>query len=186
MAVVGVNGGWAFSGNPCFKAEANWAGRNLSTYINLNSPQGGDSGQWASGPAGRCPKGNGYCRSYNFGYNTAEFSVRTANAAGAHSKTWWLDVEIGSYWSSSRHDNAGVIAGAIAALRANGLNAEVYSTNYQWDVITGGYVPGTGAWYPTGITTNSPARWCYARSFAGGRVSLVQSAVGPFDGDYSC
>ncbi|HET9059121.1 MAG TPA: hypothetical protein VFN61_04310, partial [Acidimicrobiales bacterium] len=60
------------------------------------------------------------------------------------------------------------------------------STTYQWDLITGGYRPGTTAWYPTGIATRHPDRWCATRSFAGGRVAMVQSAAGRFDGDYSC
>jgi len=186
VAVVGVNGGWAFTGNPCFGTEARWAGNNLSTYINLNSPRGPDPAQWADGPAGRCARGNFYCESYNYGYNTARFSVRKALADGARSKTWWLDVELGPNWSSNQHDNAAVVAGAIAALRSDGLRPAVYSTTYQWDVITGGFVPGTTAWYPTGTATAHPVRWCWPRSFAGGPVSLVQSAAGRYDGDYAC
>jgi hypothetical protein len=185
VAVVGVNGGWAFTSNPCFASEARWAGGNLTTYINLNSPRGSASG-WATGPAGKCAKGDLYCESYNYGYNTAKFSVRSAERNGTHSKTWWLDIETQSYWSSRQAANARVIGGAIAALKADGLKPAVYSTTYQWDVITGGYVPGTIAWYPTGIATSSPRRWCKQTSFAGGPVSLVQSANGRFDGDYSC
>lgn len=185
VAVVGVNGGWAFTGNPCFDSEARWAGNNLTTYINLNSPRG-PAGDWARGPAGRCAPGALACESYNYGYNTAEFSVRSAARLRAHSSTWWLDVETASYWSSDQAANARVVAGAVAALRANRLKPAVYSTGYQWDIITGGYRPGTTAWYPTGIFTHSPSRWCKPTSFAGGPVSLVQSMNGRFDGDYSC
>jgi len=186
VAVVGVNGGWAFTENPCFASEARWAGDNLSTYINLNSPRGSDPAQWANGPGGHCARGNFYCMSYNYGYNTARFSVTKALEDGARSKTWWLDVELGPNWSSSQRDNAAVVAGAIAALRSVGLRAAVYSTTYQWDIITGGFVPGTSAWYPTGIATPHPVRWCWPRSFAGGPISLVQSAAGRYDGDYAC
>jgi hypothetical protein len=186
VAVVGVNGGWAFTENPCFASEARWAGHNLSTYINLNSPRGSDPAQWANGPGGHCARGNFYCMSYNYGYNTARFSVTKALDSGARSKTWWLDVELGPNWSSSQRDNAAVVAGAIAALRSVGLRAAVYSTTYQWDIITGGFVPGTSAWYPTGIATPHPVRWCWPRSFAGGPISLVQSAAGRYDGDYAC
>jgi len=186
VAVVGVNGGWAFTGNPCFTREARWAGGNLTTYINLNSPRGTDASDWQHGPAGKCALGNLYCESYNYGYNTAEFSVRSARARGATSKTWWLDVEIGPNWSASQQDNARLVAGAIAALRSLQLHVAVYSTTYQWDLITGGYVPGTSAWYPTGIATAQPKRWCSSKSFAGGPVTLVQLAAGRYDGDYSC
>ena len=186
VAIVGVNGGYAFSGNPCFEREARWAGHNLTTYINLNSPQGANSSQWSNGPAGHCRAGRLFCESYNYGYNTAQYSVHSAAFRGAHSRTWWLDVETASYWSSSQAANARVVAGAVAALRADRLNPAVYSTNYQWGVITGGYVPGTVAWYPTGIATRTPGRWCRVRSFAGGPVTMVQRAAGRFDGDYSC
>jgi hypothetical protein len=186
VAVVGVNGGWAFTGNPCFGREARWAGDNLTTYINLNAPRGSNAAEWQRGPAGRCARGNLYCESYNYGYNTARFSVRSSQARGATSKTWWLDVETGPNWLASQRDNARLIAGAIAALHSMHLWVAVYSTTYMWDIITGGYVPGTSAWYPTGMATPHPNRWCSARSFAGGPVSLVQLAAGQYDGDYSC
>ena len=186
IAVVGVNGGWAFTGNPCFRHEAEWAGANLTTYINLNSPQGRNAAQWADGPAGKCSPGSLLCESYNYGYNTAQYSLDSAAARGGRSHTWWLDVETSAYWSSSQRANARVVAGALSALREHGLNAAVYSTVYQWRVITGGYVPGTAAWYPTGIATGTPSRWCSASSFAGGPVMLVQSAAGRFDGDFAC
>jgi hypothetical protein len=186
IAVVGVNGGWAFTGNPCFTNEARWAGGNLTTYINLNSPRGPHEAEWSTGPAGKCAPGDLYCESYNYGYKTAEFSVASAADRGAHSQTWWLDVETSSDWSFSQQANGRVVAGAIAALRAQGLDPAVYSTAYQWDIITGGYVPGTAAWYPTGTATKSPDRWCSAISFAGGPVRMVQSQAGRFDGDYSC
>ena len=186
VAVVGVNGGWAFTGNPCFSREARWAGDNLTTYINLNSPRGPKAADWQRGPAGKCARGNLYCESYNYGYNTARFSVRSSRAHRATSKTWWLDVETGPNWLASQRDNARLIAGAIAALRSMHLRVAIYSTTYMWDIITGGYVPGTSAWYPTGVATPHPYRWCSATSFAGGPVSLVQLAAGRYDGDYSC
>jgi hypothetical protein len=186
VAIVGVNGGWAFTGNPCFGREASWAAANLDIYINLNSPRGSDTAEWRTGPAGKCARANFSCESYNYGYNTALFSVKVARSQGARSKTWWLDVETASYWSGSQKANARVVAGALAALRSRHLHPAVYSTSYQWRVITGGYVPGTSAWYPTGIMTDKPEHWCSATSFAGGPVKLVQSAAGRFDGDYSC
>lgn len=156
------------------------------TYIDLNSPQGNNASEWSEGPAGKCPANYLKCESYNFGYNTAEYSIRSAAAKGVRSKTWSLDVEVGKYWWSSQAANARVIAGAIAALRAHGLTPNIYSTTYQWDVITGGYEPGTKTWYATGIDTNAPAQWCAKKSFTGGPVSMVQSVVGGFDNDYSC
>ena len=186
VAVVGVNGGSAFTVNPCFGSEAAWGGPGLTVYLNLNSPQGSDSSQWGQGPAGNCALGDLACASYNFGYNTTKDSVTVSRFAGHNPGTWWLDVETGNYWTSDPAANDQVIAGAIAAVRDVGGNAAIYSTAYQWNQIAGGYVPSVPVWYPTGQATSTPGSWCSGSSFAGGPVYLVQSAAGPYDGDYSC
>jgi hypothetical protein len=186
VAVVGVNGGSAFTDNPCFSSEASWGGANLTVYLNLNSPQGSDSAQWGQGPAGTCIIGNLVCESYNYGYNTAQDSVASAMAAGHGTPIWWLDVETDSYWTTDTAANDQVMAGAVAAIHHEGLTAAIYSTNYQWGQIAGTYVPSVPAWYPTGTATATPNAWCSATSFAGGPVYLVQRAAGSYDGDYSC
>jgi hypothetical protein len=186
VAVVGVNGGAAFTTNPCFDSEAQWGGPGLTVYLNLNSPQGNDSTQWGQGPAGTCATGDLNCESYNYGYNTAESSISTAQGSGHGSRTYWLDVETGNYWTSDTGANDQVIAGALAAIHQAGYAAAIYSTNYQWGQIAGNYVPSVGVWYPTGQATSSPSAWCSNSSFAGGPVYLVQSAAGSYDGDYSC
>jgi hypothetical protein len=186
VAVVGVNGGSAFTGNPCFGSEASWGGANLTIYLNLNSPQGSDSTQWGQGPAGNCALGDLNCESYNYGFNTAAESVTDAFFSGHGARTFWLDIETGNYWTSDSAANDLVIAGAIDAIHGSGFNAAIYSTNYQWGQIAGSYVPSVPVWYPTGIATSSPNHWCSATSFAGGPVYLVQDAAGSYDGDYSC
>jgi hypothetical protein len=186
VAVVGVNGGSAFTANPCFGSEALWGGPGLTVYLNLNSPQGSDSSQWAQGPAGTCAIGALDCESYNYGYNTADQSIQTAMTSGYSTYSWWLDVETGNYWTSDTTANAQVIAGAVAAIHAAGYRAAIYSTNFQWGQIAGSYVPSTPAWYPTGTSTSTPYNWCSSSSFAGGPVDLVQTSAGSFDGDYSC
>jgi Carbohydrate binding domain len=186
VAIVGVNDGSAFSTNPCFASEAAWGGSNLTVYLNLNSPQGSNSSQWGQGPAGACALGDLNCESYNYGYNTAESSVYTAVASGHGTYTWWLDVETGNYWTSDTAANDQVMAGAVAAIHGAGYQVAIYSTNYQWGVIAGNYVPSTPVWYPTGIATSTPYNWCSQTSFAGGPIYLVQRAAGNYDGDYSC
>ncbi|MHB8329922.1 MAG: glycoside hydrolase family 25 domain-containing protein, partial [Acidimicrobiales bacterium] len=186
VAVVGVNGGSAFTTNPCFGSEAAWGGPNLTVYLNLNSPQGSDSSQWGQGPAGACVMGDLQCESYNYGYNTARNSLSTAQSAGHGTRTWWLDVETGNYWTSDTSANDQVISGAIAAIHGAGYAAAIYSTNYQWGQIAGSYVPSVPVWYPTGQATSSPSAWCSGSSFAGGPVYLVQEAAGSYDGDYAC
>ncbi|HLX87694.1 MAG TPA: hypothetical protein VKR22_04430 [Acidimicrobiales bacterium] len=186
VAVVGVNGGSAFTANPCFQSEAAWGGPGLTVYLNLNSPQGSDPAQWIQGPAGTCAPSDLGCQSYNYGFNTAANSIAVTHQAGHNPNTWWLDVETGNYWTSDTGANDQVIAGALAALRQGGYAAAIYSTAYQWSHISGGYVPSVPVWYPTGQATPTPNAWCSASSFAGGPVVLVQSAAGPYDGDYSC
>ena len=186
VAVVGVTGGSAFTSNPCFGSEAAWGGPTLTLYMNLNSPQGSNSAQFGQGPAGVCAPGDLNCDSYNFGYNSARAAISSAQAAGHTGHTWWLDVETGNYWTSDVGANDQVIAGAIAAVHQSGYAAAIYSTNLQWSQIAGGYAPGVPVWYPTGQATSTPSSWCSVSSFAGGPVYLVQSAAGPYDGDYSC
>ncbi len=186
VAVVGVNGGSAFSTNPCFSSEAAWGGGNLSVYVNLNSPQGSNASEWGHGPAGNCALGDLNCESFNYGFNTAEASIQSAFVAGHGSRTWWLDIETGNYWTSDTQANDQVIAGALTAIQGSGYSAAIYSTNYQWGQIAGIYVPSVPVWYPTGVATSTPFHWCSTRSFAGGPVYLVQDAAGAFDGDYSC
>ncbi|MHB8439248.1 MAG: glycoside hydrolase family 25 domain-containing protein [Acidimicrobiales bacterium] len=186
VAVVGANNGAAFTANPCFASEAAWGGPNLTVYLNVNSPQGSDSSQYASGPAGNCAVGDLNCESYNYGYNTARQTIAQDESEGYGTSTWWLDVETGSYWTSDTSANDQVIAGALGAVKAANFAAAIYSTSYQWNQIAGNYNPGVPVWYPTGTSTNSPSNWCTTSSFAGGPVYLVQDAAGNYDGDYSC
>jgi hypothetical protein len=186
VAVVGVNDGVAFSANPCYASEASWAGPALTTYLNLNAPEGSDPAAWDQGPAGVCGSGDLTCEAFNYGYQTASQSIGEAAAAGHPSRVWWLDVETANYWTSDTAVNDQVIAGALAAIRAAGDWVGIYSTAYQWGLIAGSYDPGVPVWYPTGGTAPSYQPWCQATSFAGGRVDLVQHEAGRFDGDYAC
>jgi hypothetical protein len=186
VAVVGANDGSAFTSNPCFTSEADWAGPNLTVYLNLNSPKGSNSAQWARGGDGTCATGDAYCESFNYGFNTAQSSIAFVRSAGYSPRTWWLDVETGNYWSSDTLTNDQVIAGALAAIHLAGNAAAIYSTDYQWGQIAGNYVPNVPAWYATGVATFSPQSWCSGTSFAGGPVYLVQGKTGSYDGAYSC
>jgi hypothetical protein len=186
IAVVGINDGSANTFNPCFRAEAAWAGLNLSVYLNLNAPDPSVPSQWAQGPAGACSPGDLHCASYNYGFNSVRGAINVVRSEGYGPRMWWLDVETVNQWSPDTGDNAQVIAGALDAIRRANGRAAIYSTNLQWQQIAGSYTPGVPAWYATGVPLASPQMWCGGTSFAGGPVYLVQGYLGPYDGDYAC
>ena len=187
VGIVGVNDGHAFSTNPCLGEEVGWAGPAHGLYINLNSPNGPSNGQGANGGAGPCSPSDPMCWSYNYGWNAALASVATASQTGGLAQQWWLDVETGNYWSGDLAANARVINGAIDALHARGLTVGIYSTHYQWGLITGQASFGVPVWVPTGIAMSDPGSWCNpSHSFNGGPVWLIQYGAGNFDGDYAC
>ena len=67
-----------------------------------------------------------------------------AASQGATSPVWWLDIEndiCGQYWSCNQSLNSETIQGALDFLRSQKLTAGIYSTQVQYQGITGGYVP---------------------------------------------
>jgi hypothetical protein len=186
LAIVGVNGGSAFTTNPCFAREAAWAGLNLSVYINLNAPDPTHPQQFANGPAGACAPGAAACDSYNYGYNAAVNSMAQLRFAGYAPKDVWLDVETSNVWSPDTALNDQVIAGAISALEKSGATPGLYSTAYQYSVIAGVFRSSVREWLATGTGLAIPSPGCATASFTGGRVTLVQGFLGPLDGDFAC
>jgi hypothetical protein len=175
VAVVGVNDGRAFTSNPCFTSQAAWAGPGLELYLNINSPNNGAD-------------------PYNFGHDAAAASVDDAANKGVRARTWWLDVETvgqcGNYWSCDQGANSRTIQGSLDALRNRGLTAGIYSTSYQWGVITGGYMPGGGAppnWL-AGVYRSDVGAYCSGgHNFAGGRTWLTQIwEQSTWDEDQAC
>jgi hypothetical protein len=230
VAIVGVDG-WAVDDyNSCLGAEANWASRAVAPggstpayqlYLFLNSPSSTSTAD-QTGPAGTCANlatsARPSCRAYNYGYNAASRALAYANSKGAHAAIWWLDVENdacapgefnnsgnGEWWSCTASLNARTIQAALDALRANHIEAGVYSTSVQWGAITGNYHPSgsqvplwiagadwTSPPYPSGYSGPSVlSPWCQGSyNFAGGRPMLLQETPGsnnyPFDPDWAC
>ncbi|HEV2369435.1 MAG TPA: hypothetical protein VGR90_06140 [Acidimicrobiales bacterium] len=80
-----------------------------------------------------------------------------------------------------------MVEGAVDALHAMGLTVGIYSTPYQWGLITGGASFQVPVWVATGIALPDPGSWCVpAHAFNGGTVWMVQYGAGDFDGDYAC
>ncbi|HEX2850540.1 MAG TPA: hypothetical protein VHN98_08295 [Acidimicrobiales bacterium] len=187
FAIIGVNGGKPFEANPCFGSEAAWAGASPSVYLNTSMPT---DGRGDTGPAGTCTAGDNLCRSYNWGWNAVDYAVGRVDAAGVVPAMWWLDVETKNSWqdATGRYDtaaNSRVVIGMVDNLNSRGLLAGVYSTGYQWGLITGGLTLGLPIWV-AGSTPTNPAAGCDpAKWFAGGTAWLTQH-VETFDTDYAC
>ena len=205
ISIVQVSSGHLDSPpNPCYAAEARWAGVNMSAYIFMNNLPNPAPPEALSGPSGPC-NGNLTCESFNFGAFWAVHWVAYSRSIGIDPSFWWVDVELGGFAGRTQASNASVIAGAIAGLRASGVVAGIYSTSYQWAAITGNSLnyPGIALWIPgagnlTGpgyTATNYCASAAWAPRFAGGSPVLVQwgYAAGGYTGppsgldlDYAC
>ncbi|HET6874057.1 MAG TPA: hypothetical protein VFH70_04725 [Acidimicrobiales bacterium] len=212
VSVVQVSGGAINQGpNPCYSSEIAWAGANVSIYIFMDPLPSPPPPESLTGPAGTCA-GNVSCESYNFGWYWARHWVNYSHGLGVNSSLWWLDVETAAKagWStasSAQANNSQVIAGAVAGLRSSGVIPGIYSTNYQWGLITGYHVsfPGIALWIPGAGNisggTYSATSFCAGNAgnlyapFAGGTPVLVQygyvhngytGPALPWDQDYAC
>jgi hypothetical protein len=155
FAIVGVTNGSPFTTNPCLAAQVAWAEQaRPSAYVVLSKPVNANGD---TGPAGTCAPADERCRSYNFGYKAAAFSVARAQEAGFSPEVWWLDVETPKPWSSDKVANARVVQGAIDYLQQQSLVVGIYSTYFQWGVIAGDFAPGLPIWIG-GAPPATPAR----------------------------
>jgi hypothetical protein len=212
--IVGVNGGRAFSANPCLgtgdgASELSWAGMNAALYANTGDPGPALSSHWpngqttpkqcntASNPGSDTPE----CH-YDYGWNAAADSYRDAvNAyvslgwAPAGSATtpvaneWWLDVETANSWTSSTSLNVQALQGEADYLTAAGaLRVGFYAGSSPWQSITGNtkVFSAYPSWVPGAGTVSDAQSKCGGFGASGGPVALSQYLSGSFDGDYRC
>jgi hypothetical protein len=221
--VLGTNNGISFTRNPCLVAELRWAKRLTSPpafYANTGNPGPQRSKHWPIGQttpyvcASADPNSIG-C-SYDYGWNAAKHSFATAADAArrlhrvdhdnAHRRAanveWWLDVETMNSWqaidgkatlSAFRRDVA-TLLGEVAALRHAGVaQVGIYSTPYQWKLITGGSAVTRGRFatapqWLAGFESHADAvTGCARRGFTGGPVRMTQYlAHDGFDANVLC
>ena len=215
FGIVGVNGGRAFTPNPCLGAGAQpselaWAGGVAAQlYANTGNPGPALSAHWPSGQATPRPCDTAVAPgtdtascAYDYGWNAAADSYLVALQAyvslGLASpgitrtpspNTWWLDVEKGNSWRSDFSLNVAALQGEVAYLRSMGvLKIGFYSTPYQWRQITGGTTvfSASPSWVAGARTSVQARDACSAGGFTGGRVTLAQFAAGGFDADLRC
>jgi hypothetical protein len=213
--LVGVNGGRAFTPNPCLGAgdvpsELAWAGgTSAQLYANTGNPGPALSTHWPNGQASpracntaAVPGGDTADCAYDYGWNGAADSYQTAVLAyislglapqGATqtpaANAWWLDVEITNSWRSAVALNVAALQGAVAYLQSVGAaSVGFYSTSYQWNQVTGStQVFAVAPSWVAGATNTSQARTnCSAGGFTGGKVQLAQYAANGFDADWLC
>ena len=174
FGIVGVTNGKVFTANPCLRTEASAYGKNVSFYVNTGfndrSPH-----TFPSWPR-KCAHGDALCLAYNYGYNGGVAAVDVADKLKVTSDKWWLDVETLNTWNRNVDLNRASIRGTFDALIKRGVKTVgVYSTMYQWGVITGGWQNGWANWVATGAGDVETAKgYCKGNRFTGGPTWIVQ------------
>ena len=214
FGVVGVNGGRAFSPNPCLgtgngASELAWAGMNAGLYANTGDPGPALSSHWPNGQTSPKPCNTASnpgsdtmeCH-YDYGWNAAADSYRDAvNAyislgwapSGATTtpvaNEWWLDVESANSWTTSPSLNVQALQGEVDYLKSVGASrVGFYAASSPWQSITGNTTAFSAypSWVPGAGTLANAQSKCGGIGASGGRVALSQYLSGGFDGDYRC
>jgi hypothetical protein len=218
FGIVGVTNGRAWSANPCLASEYQWAAgypRAPDLYMNTANPAPDSSFYWpASGVRDPALCQDATITSdpgcaYDYGWHAAANALATSKTALGNlaQGVWWLDVETGNTWNGDASSNAADLQGSIDYLLAQHVAAVgIYSTGYQWGLITGGYSSGdastyAAAWRPeftspngiaaapswvAGASGPSDAPSDCSSSFLGTTTWLVQYVAGAADVDYAC
>lgn len=194
FGIVGVNDGVPYSQNPCLASEYAWASAAPvapAFYVNISDP-GSGAPQWNHGGPRSCGgSSDDIGCAYDFGWTAADqsltYAVDQTGSPAPH--RWWLDVETANTWSPNTAANTAVIHGALDRLTgaAAVTAAGVYSTRYQWNIITGtpSGLQAVPDWVPGASSSAEAATYC-AQSFTGGPVLLFQYPAHGYDGDSVC
>lgn len=202
FAIVGVNGGIVFSANACLASEINWAGGALGhLYANTGNPGPALSSHWPLGQTAPrfCDATNpdtADC-AFDYGYNAAAHSFATAQAAYAQlgitasssTTRWWLDVETSNSWRPDVSLNVAALQGEVAYLLGAGVtNLGFYSTQQQWNTITGGtfVFNSQPSWLAGASSIKDAKSRCGRLGFTGAAIVYVQYPYQGFDANYAC
>jgi len=185
IGIVSVSGNGAdWAKNSCLGSEIHHF-NSYALYVSTNYPSSG------------CHTSQNRANAYNCGYNLGLFDVGYAASKGAHSNTWFLDVEggpgSGIPWSTHSLDSS-FLYGLASSLQTRGVTViGYYSTASMWQSITGGWHSGNYAWYATGANGMPPSsvvRSACHNNFTGGPVVYYQYIIGGLasgiDYDGSC
>lgn len=194
--IIGINGGKAFTQNPCLLDQFYWAKKEnatISLYINLNFPSGKTTYFGMSGVKGTCKKSNIACQAYNYGYAAADFAFTYASSQLVRAPMWWIDIELTNSWSDTTALNDEVLQGAKDYLQAQNIDIGIYSIKSNWNDIMGEtFIPRQNVSNPLqnwvvgdGIEADASS-YCLQPFIAGSWTGLVQYASDIFDSDYAC
>lgn len=184
--IVGVNGGKIFTLNPCFDSQIKWF-KNLAVYLNTGYPGIKYAKKYASYPRS-CQITDESCLAYNYGFNSAKFSISYVSLKPVLPQRWWLDVETSNSWNDDTKLNRRAISGTIDALKSytSAHSVGVYSAPRQWQIITGGWRNGLPAWMATGsLSPEVGSLACLGKSFTGGPILMGQYTL-KLDENYLC
>jgi hypothetical protein len=202
FGIVGVNNGIVFSANPCLASEIAWGGGSAAgLYANTGNPGPALSKHWPNGQS--TPR---FCDpatpdtvdcAFDYGYNAAADSFADArdafaalgSSASPGASAWWLDVETSNSWRSDVELNVAALQGEAAYLGSVGVSTlGIYSTQYQWNVITGGSsaFASSKSWVAGAPDAGAAAALCGGAGFTGGGVALAQYISSGFDADIRC
>jgi hypothetical protein len=215
FAIVGVNRGIVFSPNPCLgtgngSSQLAWAGGvQAQLYANTGNPGPALSTHWPNGQTSpracntaASPGADTANCAFDYGWNAAADSYQTAvrayislglAPAGTTStpteNVWWLDVETSNSWRTNVALNVAALQGAVAYLQSAGVqDIGFYSTQQQWNQITGGSLAfDVHPSWVAGATTARQARDnCGRSAFTGDVVALTQYFAKGFDANLRC
>jgi hypothetical protein len=144
----------------------------------------------------------GWNRALEAAENRFAEAARVARVSEVTSEyVWWLDVETMNTWQSGTPEalkrNVATLEGMVSYFISQGVpkeNIGLYSTAYQWGVITGNYIDpitsnlnGLANWRPSGASLKNAKNNCRVDPLTvGGYVSLTQYVVKNLDHNYSC
>lgn len=153
-----------------------------------------------------CGGANDLSCSWMYGWNRAwaadnEYFKPAAQAAGVNDVTgdytWWLDVETMNTWQEGSEEalrrNTAALEGWAAYFTHHNGKIGLYSTAYQWGVITGNFISsdnnlnGLPNWRPSGATLANAKANCEVDPLtSGGFISLTQYVKKNLDYNHSC
>ena len=192
FGVIGVNGGKAFSLDPCFLELYRLSPGKPAIYLNSGFSRDNarklvpvcDAGAAALGLAGD------QRLAYGLGCSTAYLTLSVLEPFGAAKPSmWWIDVERGNSWDDDAALNRLSIEGEIDRLAVTGQPVGVYSTFPDWERLTANWTyAGISADWVAG---DGAPESCSTPGFSGSPVWLAQElALWPgaaaWDSDYAC